>query len=137
MAEEKLTDVVLRNAKPSEKARKLFDGGGLYLEVQPSGAKYWRLKYRIAGVEKRLSLGVYPEIGLKDARRKSIDARKLVAEGRDPSDARREAKAEAVRAHEAKRLSAAGLPSKGSFEAVARDWLRTVHEVTLGRRRFE
>jgi len=131
MAEEKLTDVVLRNAKPSEKARKLFDGGGLYLEVQPSGAKYWRLKYRVAGVEKRLSLGVYPETGLKDARRKSTQARKLIAEGQDPSEVRQEAKAEAVRTREAQRLADAGLPAENSFEAVAREWLKTVHEVKV------
>lgn len=63
-----LTDISIRNAKPADKARKLFDGGGLYLEVSPSGGKWWRLKYRRGGKEKRLSLGVYPDISLKDAR---------------------------------------------------------------------
>jgi hypothetical protein len=53
---------------------KLFDGGGLYLEVAPAGGKWWRLKYRIAGKEKRLSLGVYPDVGLKLARDRRDDA---------------------------------------------------------------
>lgn len=134
MAEEKLTDVALRTAKPGEKPRKIFDGGGLYLEIRPNGAKYWRLKYRIAGVEKRLSLGIYPNVGLKDARRKSTAARNLIAEGQDPSEVRREVKAEAVRVREEERLADAGLPPSGSFEAVAREWLMTVHanKVTEG-----
>ena len=55
-----LTDTTLRNAKPAEKAKKLFDGGGLYLEVAPGGGKWWRLKYRFGGKEKRLSLGCIP-----------------------------------------------------------------------------
>jgi hypothetical protein len=63
-----VTDVLIRNTRPSAKPLRLFDGGGLYLEVAPSGGKYWRLKYRYAGREKRLSLGVYPETGLKLAR---------------------------------------------------------------------
>lgn len=131
MAEMKLTEVALRNAKPTAKARKLFDGSGLYLEIQPSGSKYWRLKYRIAGVEKRLSLGVYPQTGLKDARRKALDARKLIAEGQDPSEVRQESKAELARAREEARLADAGLPPAGSFEAVARDWMQTIHEVKV------
>jgi hypothetical protein len=63
-----LTDVVVRNAKAQAKTTKLFDERGLYLEISPSGGKWWRLKYRIHGKEKRLSLGVYPDIKLKQAR---------------------------------------------------------------------
>ena len=59
-----LTATAIRNAKPSSKTRKLFDGGGLYLEISPKGGKWWRLKYRFAGKEKRLSLGAYPEVSL-------------------------------------------------------------------------
>ena len=62
-----LTDTAFRNAKAADKARKMFDGSGLYLEVAPSGGKWWRLKYRFGGKEKRLSLGVYPDVSLKDA----------------------------------------------------------------------
>jgi hypothetical protein len=64
MATDKLTDTAIRKATPGEKLAKLSDGGGLYVELHPNGARYWRLKYRIAGVEKRLSLGVYPEVSL-------------------------------------------------------------------------
>ena len=57
-----LTDTAIRNARPGEKSVRLFDGGGLYLEVSPTGGKWWRLKYRFDGKEKRLSLGVYPDV---------------------------------------------------------------------------
>jgi integrase len=131
MANDKLSDMQLRKAKPGEKPIKLADGGGLYLEVQPSGSKYWRLKYRIAGVEKRLSLGVYPAIGLKEARSKAEDARKLVRDGTDPSEHRQTLKAEILNKREVDRLADEGLPPLGSFENVARDWLKTVHEVKV------
>src|SRR6186713_674836 len=88
-----LTEAQVRNAKPGEKPRKIFDGGGLYLEVAPNGSRWWRLKYRIDGVEKRLSLGVYPDITLKRARERCQDARRLIAEGVDPSAQRKAAKA--------------------------------------------
>ena len=61
-----LTDTAIRTAKPSAKPVRMFDGGGLYLELSPAGGKLWRLKYRFSGKEKRLALGVYPEISLKD-----------------------------------------------------------------------
>ena len=57
-----LTVTAVKNAKPSSKTKRLFDGGGLYLEVAPSGGKWWRLKYRFADKEKRISLGVYPDV---------------------------------------------------------------------------
>ena len=60
-----LTNVVIRSARPTTKAIKLYDSGGLYLEVSPSGGKWWRLKYRFNGKENRISLGVYPETTLK------------------------------------------------------------------------
>jgi hypothetical protein len=87
-----LTATGVKNAKPTAKSQRLFDGGGLYLEVAPSGGKWWRLKYRHAGKEKRLSLGVYPDVSLKDARTKRDDARKLLSAGVDPSGARKAAK---------------------------------------------
>jgi integrase len=105
-----LTDVAIRNAKAGAKPLRLFDGDGLYLEVAPSGGKWWRLKYRFGGKEKRLSLGVYPDIGLRDARDRCSAARKHVANGVDPSDARR--------AEKASRADAGA----NSFEAVAREW---------------
>ncbi|HKB59530.1 MAG TPA: integrase arm-type DNA-binding domain-containing protein [Gallionellaceae bacterium] len=105
-----LTDTAIRNAKPAEKPVRMFDGGGLYLEVAPSGGKWWRLKYRIDGKEKRLSLGVYPDISLKDARERRDEARKLIANGVDPSENRKAAKSA--------RIERAG----NSFEVVAREW---------------
>ena len=68
----------------------------MYLEVAPSGGKWWRLKYRVAGVEKRLSLGTYPETSLKSAREKRDEARALIAQGIDPSDLRKASKAQVL-----------------------------------------
>jgi integrase len=105
-----LTNTALRNAKAGPNSIRLFDGGGMYLEVAPTGGKWWRLKYRYAGKEKRLSLGVYPEISLKDARERRDQARKLLAEGIDPSEQRK-----ALKASRTDRAA-------NSFEVVTREW---------------
>jgi integrase len=84
----KLTAVAIKSAKPG----KHFDGGGLYLEVQPSGARYWRLKYRFGGREKRISFGVFPEVTLAEARDRRQQARALLRDGKDPSAERTSAK---------------------------------------------
>ena len=105
----KLTDTAVRTAKPKPKPYKLADGHGLYLEVAPSGGKWWRLKYRLAGKEKRLSLGVYPAVSLKEARARAAVAKEQLARGLDPSAERRAAKIEAAAA-------------VNTFEHVARDW---------------
>lgn len=105
-----LTDTAIRNAKPSDKPVRMFDGGGMYLEVSPAGGKLWRMKYRVDGKEKRLSFGVYPDVGLKAAREKRDEARKLLAQGIDPGAAKKAEKAE--------RLERAS----NTFEAVAREW---------------
>ena len=76
-----LTDTAIRGSKPRDKPYKLADEKGLFLLVQPSGGKLWRLKYRVAGVEKKLALGTYPELALKDVREKRDIARKLIASG--------------------------------------------------------
>ena len=91
-----LTDTLIRSSKPSEKARKLSDGGGMYLEIAPTGGKLWRLKYRFGGKEKRLALGIYPDTSLKDAREKREAARKLLAAGVDPSEHRKAVKAAGI-----------------------------------------
>ncbi|CAG1020901.1 Prophage integrase IntA [Methylococcales bacterium] len=104
-----LTDPKCKNAKPREKAYKLSDEKSLYLEIMPNGAKYWRMKYRYGGKEKRLAFGVYPEIGLKDARAKRDDARKLLSDGADPGETR-------------KAMKAAQLVDSETFEVVAREW---------------
>ncbi len=105
-----LTDTAIRNAKPGPKPIRMFDGGGLYLEVAPSGGKWWRFKYRFGGKEKRLSLGVYPDVGLKEARERRDEARKLLAGDIDPGENRK-----AKQAAQADRAA-------NSFEVVAREW---------------
>lgn len=84
-----LTDIAIRKAKPAEKPVRLADEKGLYLEIAPGGGKWWRLKYRFGGKEKRLSLGVYPEVGLKEARDLRDAARELLGKGVDPSTNRK------------------------------------------------
>jgi integrase len=103
-----LTNVRIRSAKPKDKISKIFDSGGLYLEVSVAGGKYWRWKYRFGGKEKRLAFGVYPDVSLKAARGKRDDAREQLAAGIDPGEARK-----------AKKIAQAGAES---FEAVAREW---------------
>lgn len=90
-----LTDVAVRNAKPGPKPYKLGDSHGLFLLVQPTGGKLWRLKYRVDGREKKLAIGTYPEIGLGEARRRRDEAREAMAAGKDPA---REKQREKVRA---------------------------------------
>ena len=85
-----LTDTAIRNAKPGDKPKKLFDERGLFLLVQPSGGKLWRLKYRYLGKEKKLSLGRYPDVSLKVARDRRDEARTLLANGADPASVKAE-----------------------------------------------
>jgi integrase len=110
-----LTDTAIRKAAPSEKVRRLADERGLYLELAPSGGKWWRWKYRYAGKEKRLSLGTYPDVTLKAAREARDNARTQLASGIDPGVARKAVKA------------ARDDAPADSFEVVAREWLGTVH----------
>ena len=105
-----LTDTKIRNAKPGKKPQRLFDERGLYLEVSPAGGKWWRLKYRIAGKEKRVSLGVYPDVSLRDARDRRDESRRLLADGIDPSDSRKATKAASIDR------------AANSFELVTREW---------------
>lgn len=81
-----LTARQVETARPREKEYKLADERGLFLLVKPNGGRYWRMKYRVAGKEKKLSIGVYPDISLAEARLKRDDARKILAEGGDPSE---------------------------------------------------
>jgi integrase len=120
-----LTDTAIRKASPGPKPRKLADGKGLYLELSPAGGKWWRLKYRFAGKEKRISLGTYPETGLRQAREKAESARGLLASGFDPGEQRKADKARHLIEDAAKALEEAGLPPVDSFEHVARDWYAT------------
>ncbi|WGL28659.1 tyrosine-type recombinase/integrase [Pectobacterium brasiliense] len=104
-----LTDIKVRSAKPEEKEYSLTDGDGMFLLVHPNGSKYWRLRFRFAGKQHLMALGVYPEVALSDARQKRDDARRLVAAGIDPREHKKAVQAELR--DEAK-----------TFEAVARAW---------------
>lgn len=108
-----LNALTVQSAKPKDKSYKLSDGRGLYLEISPSGGKWWRYKYRFDGKEKRISLGTYPDISLAKARDNHITARKLLAEGIDPSEDRKSKKA-------IKKINA-----ENSFEQVARAWWKS------------
>src|SRR5690606_22287329 len=85
-----LTDTAIKAAKHGAKPIKLFDERGLFLLLQPSGGKLWRLKYRVLGKEKKLSLGVYPDVTLKEARKRRDEARTLLANGTDPASVKLE-----------------------------------------------
>lgn len=106
-----LTDTAIRNARPEAKRKRLTDGRGLYLWLNPSGSRWWRFDYRYSGKRKTLSMGTYPDTGLAEARAKRDSARKLLAAGIDPGEERKAEKA-------------AGLErAANSFEVVAREWL--------------
>jgi len=102
-----LSETQIRAAKPQEKPYKLFDGGGLFLLVDRSGGRWWRLKYRFRGKERGISLGVYPSVPLKLARRRKEDAKRLLAEGIDPSERRRSGR----------------LAQADTFQSIASEWL--------------
>src|SRR6266700_6303622 len=89
----RLSTAKIQNATAQKKTVRLFDGRGLYLEIAPTGSRWWRFKYRFAGKEKRISLGVYPDVGLKDARERRDAARKLLTKGVDPGEAKKAQKA--------------------------------------------
>lgn len=110
-----LTDTQIRNAKPAAGPFRLYDERGLYLEVRPQGGKWWRFKYSFEGKAKLLSLGTYPDTGLKAVREKRDQARRLVAQGVDPSAVRKAEKASRTE----------GVVD--SFEAVAREWHAEIH----------
>ncbi|MGA2191495.1 MAG: Arm DNA-binding domain-containing protein, partial [Steroidobacteraceae bacterium] len=101
-----LTNAVISGSKPREKPFKLADGGGLYLLVTPAGSRWWRLRFRVRGKEQMLSLGIFPDVSLKEARERRDQARRDLAKGIDPSAKRRTEK----------------MASGDTFEAIAREW---------------
>lgn len=104
----RLTDIAVKNAKPSDKQIKLSDGKGLYLLVHPNGSKYWQAAYRYDGKQKVFSIGTYPSVSLSEARTSLLEMKSLLANGIDPLQQKKAAKAE----------------ERGdfTFEAVAREW---------------
>jgi len=109
----KLTELQIKKAQPKEKVYRLFDGHGLHIEINPKGQKWWRYKYLYNGKEKRMSLGVYPEISLKEARERHIEERLKLAKGTDPSAARKVQKQQTFTS------------KTNTFEALGREWFET------------
>ena len=105
-----LTALEVSKSKAADKPQRLADGGNMYLLIQPNGAKYWRLDYRLAGKRKTLAIGVYPDMSLSDAREQREQARKLIANGVDPVAVKQAQKASTIEKVE------------NSFEVIAREW---------------
>jgi hypothetical protein len=124
-----LSAIAVTKANPRNKAYKLTDSGGLYLLVTPTGGRYWRLNYRFDGKYRTMAMGVYPEVGLADARGKRDDARKMLAIGNDPSVQQK------LVAQQRE------LEASSSFEAVAIEWLAKrekegLAEITLNKAKW-
>jgi len=124
-----LSDAAIRAAKSTDKQFKLFDEGGLFLIVKPSGGKLWRLKYRHLGKEQQLSVGRYPDVGLKDARERRDEARKLIANGKNPTFERKRA------------VVAASVGAANTFSAIAEELIAKreregLKAVTTGKARW-
>lgn len=109
-----LTRLQIESVQAPLKSTRLFDGRGLYIEFAPSGGRWWRLKYRFGGKEKRISLGVYPDVGLKEARDKRDAARKQIAAGIDPGQQRKAEQRTLIE------------QTVNTFEAIAREWFAMV-----------
>lgn len=106
----KLTDLKIRQSQPKDKAYKITDGGGLFLQVNSNGTKYWRLKYRIMDKEKLLALGTYPAVSLAQAREKREEAKKTINQGIDPIEQKRAVKRDRV------------IKANNTMELIAREW---------------
>ena len=112
----KLSATAVKTAKPKDKTIRMADGGGLYLEIRPTGSRYWRLKYRHAGKEKLLAIGTYPDVTLADARKARDKAKEQLAEGVDPSMAKQ------LERQLGQQVAA------NTFQLVAQEWLERVHQ---------
>ncbi|MEW5833295.1 MAG: integrase arm-type DNA-binding domain-containing protein [Campylobacterota bacterium] len=117
-----LTDTEIKKAKPAEKDYKLFDGGGLFLLIKPTGGKLWRLKYLFEGKEKLISLGTYPETTLAEARAKRDEYKREIAKGIDPSAERKESKAKIE-----EKVMEEQAAIEGQFHRVAYEWLNSLN----------
>src|SRR5271170_6207527 len=105
-----LSDAKIRNAKPKNKPYKLTDGEGMFVLIHANGSKYWRFKYRFLGRERILAFGVYPDVGIAEARELRAKARKALAAGADPGEVKQATKRLAV------------LKNTNGFEVIAREW---------------
>ncbi len=121
---QRLTDTAVKGLKPRAGTYRVTDGGGLCIEVTPAGAKLWRYRYRVAGKASMMSLGNYPAVSLAQARARRDEARKHVADERNPA-----------REREIERMRAAGDAAR-TFEAVSREWLKTREPPALSESRY-
>ena len=127
----KTIEKALREAADAGKAKAVNDGAGLTMECQPNGVGWWRLRWWVDGKANRQSLGTYPDVSLAMARKGRNDKRQQLAAGVDPSLARKVEKADRQARRAADRAQAKGEPLPGTFEAVAREWLTTVHRAKV------
>jgi hypothetical protein len=112
-----LSEAEIESAKNGDKAYRLYDGDGLYLQVTTSGSKYWRFKYRFGRKEKCLSMGTYPITGLEDARRNRNEAKELLTQGINPSEIRKQEKARIKAEHlEGERIPSVRISFDGKIE---------------------
>jgi integrase len=130
MAKELLQDITIRSSKPKEKDYRLSDGDGLYILIKTTNAKWWRLDYTFNSTRKTISLGTYPETGLKTARTKATIARENIANNIDPSDLRKEKKITSQKIKLNAERSDNGLPAINSFADVAMKWLFSTSHLT-------
>lgn len=124
-----LTQIDCKNAQPQEKPYKKTDGQGMYLEIMPNGSKYWRMKYRFAGKEKRLAIGVYPDVSLAEAREARTQAKTLLKENKDPSQEKQKARQQVFK------------DAEHTFQSIAEQWYarhrqtwKDAHAVKIWRR---
>ena len=116
----KLTELKIKQSKPDYKQYKLTDGEGMYMRVYPNGSKYWQLKYRYDGKQKTLSFGVWPEVGLSEAREKRAEARKKIKQGIDPIGEKKILQQEAEKESKFRKESL-----KITFKKVFQEWINT------------
>lgn len=128
---DKAIRAALKRAQDEGNARKISDGGGLVLDVRPTGAGWWRLRYWRDGREGMLSLGTYPAVSLADARGRRDEVRKQLAAGVDPSTLRKDQKRARAARQAVEKAISKGEAVAGTFEAVAREWLATVHQAKV------
>ncbi len=122
MIKKTLSDTSIRATKPTNKDIRLFDSNGLYLIIKPNDSRWWRIDYSINRKRKTLSLGTYPLTSLADARKKAFDLKKLVAQGVDPSEVRKETKKEHIQLQLNDERINNGLTPIDSFKYVADEW---------------
>lgn len=128
---DKALRAAIKQASDDGKPKTVNDGGGLLMIARPDGVGWWRLRYWMDTRENRLSLGVFPDVSLAVARQRRDEAKRQIAEGIDPSEARKADKEVQARARVVEELQEAGQPLPGTFEAVAREWWSTVHSAKV------